>query len=241
MGLWLQWRKVLIKQLVVKLVRTFKNKEFTLDEKISSLDLLYLCVRKFTELARGIIFLRRLAFLGKGVKLSSKKQIVSGRSLVIGDYTYLDGLGDTGIRFGNACSVGRFSNLSVSGSFSDIGKGIEIGDNVGIGDYAHIGGAGGVHIGKDTIIGSFFSVHPENHNISDLDTLIRLQGVNRKGISVGENCWIGAKVTLLDGSVVGKGCVIAAGSVVRGSFPDNVIIGGVPAKILKERVTVNAE
>lgn len=230
----------MIKKLVVKSVRAFKNERFTLDEKISSLDLLCFCVRKFTELVRGVIFFRRFAFLGKGVKLSSKKQILSGRSLVIGDYTYLNGLGDTGIKFGNACSVGRFSNISVSGSFSDIGKGIEIGDNVGIGDYAHIGGAGGVYIGKNTIIGSFFSVHPENHNISDLDTLIRLQGVNRKGITVGENCWIGAKVTLLDGSIVGKGCVIAAGSVVRGRFPDNVIIGGVPAKIIKERVSANA-
>lgn len=227
----------MIKKGFVKLVRVFKNNEFTLDEKVSSFDLLSLCIDKFIELARGVIFFRRIAFLGKGVKLRSQSQIVSGKSLVVGDYSYINGLGENGIKFGNACSIGRFANISVSGSFSDIGKWIEIGDNVGIGDYAHIGGAGGVLIGKDTIVGSYFSVHPENHNIADIDTVIRLQGVNRQGIVIGENCWIGAKVTLLDGAVVGSGCVIAAGSVVRGSFPDNVIIGGVPAKIIKQRVS----
>ena len=54
-------------------------------------------------------------------------------------------------------------------------------------------------------------------------------------LKVGCNCWIGAKVTILDGARVGNGCIIAAGAVVRGEFPDNVIIGGVPAKIIKVR------
>jgi acetyltransferase-like isoleucine patch superfamily enzyme len=42
-------------------------------------------------------------------------------------------------------------------------------------------------------------------------------------------------VTILDGTVVGNGCVIAAGAVVVGEFPDNVVIGGVPARVLKQR------
>ena len=50
---------------------------------------------------------------------------------------------------------------------------------------------------------------------------------------IGNNIWIGAKVTLLDGSKVGDNSVIAAGAVVSGVFPNNVVIGGVPAKILK--------
>jgi acetyltransferase-like isoleucine patch superfamily enzyme len=44
---------------------------------------------------------------------------------------------------------------------------------------------------------------------------------------------VGAKATFLDGSVVGNNCVVAAGSVIKGVFPDKVVIGGVPAKILK--------
>lgn len=68
-----------------------------------------------------------------------------------------------------------------------------------------------------------------------MDIPIRKQGVNRKGIKIGSNCWIGAKVTILDGTIIGNGCIVAAGAVVRGQFPDNCVIGGVPAKILKMR------
>jgi acetyltransferase-like isoleucine patch superfamily enzyme len=64
---------------------------------------------------------------------------------------------------------------------------------------------------------------------------IRHQGVSRKGIKIGKNCWIGSKVTVLDGVTIGTGSIIAAGSVVTKSFPENSIIGGVPAKLLKTR------
>jgi acetyltransferase-like isoleucine patch superfamily enzyme len=64
--------------------------------------------------------------------------------------------------------------------------------------------------------------------------LIREQGVTNKGIVIGNNVWIGAKVTFLDGCKIGNNSVVAAGAVVSGVFPDNVVIGGVPAKILKE-------
>ena len=64
---------------------------------------------------------------------------------------------------------------------------------------------------------------------------IRLQGVKRTGIKIGKNCWIGAKVTILDGVTIGDGCIVAAGAVVNSSFPDNSVIGGVPARLLKQR------
>ena len=79
-------------------------------------------------------------------------------------------------------------------------------------------------------------MHSENHNFEDINKPIRLQGVNHKGIKIGNNCWIGAKATILDGAEIGDGCVIAAGAVVRGKFPNNVVIAGVPAKIVKRRL-----
>ncbi|GAA6029106.1 hypothetical protein JCM8097_001600 [Rhodosporidiobolus ruineniae] len=51
---------------------------------------------------------------------------------------------------------------------------------------------------------------------------------------IGDDVWIGGGVQILPGAVIGNGCTVAAGSVVRGSFPDNVVIGGVPARILKQ-------
>ena len=68
-----------------------------------------------------------------------------------------------------------------------------------------------------------------------MNRLIKDQGVSRKGISVGNNCWIGAGAVFLDGAKIGNGCVVAANAVVRGTFGDNCVIGGVPAKVLKQR------
>jgi len=68
-----------------------------------------------------------------------------------------------------------------------------------------------------------------------IDIPIRLQGVTRQGIVIEDDCWIGAKVTFLDGAHVGRGCVIAAGAVVRGEIPAYSIAAGVPARVIKSR------
>jgi acetyltransferase-like isoleucine patch superfamily enzyme len=105
-----------------------------------------------------------------------------------------------------------------------------------MGSHGFFGCAGGVKIGDDTIFGNFVSIHSENHVSSNLTMPIRLQGVSRQGIVIGCNCWIGAKVTILDGVVINDGCIIAAGAVVtKGNYPRNSIIGGVPARIIKSR------
>nr|WP_262896775.1 acyltransferase [Flavobacterium macrobrachii] len=83
-------------------------------------------------------------------------------------------------------------------------------------------------------MGSYISFHSENHNFSDTTKLIREQGVTSKGIKLGNNIWVGAKVTFLDGCVVGDNSVVAAGAVVNGIYPDNSVIGGVPARVIKK-------
>ena len=64
--------------------------------------------------------------------------------------------------------------------------------------------------------------------------MIREQGVTSKGIVLGNNIWVGSKVTFIDGSEVGDNCVVAAGAVVNGIVPNNCVIGGIPAKIIRE-------
>ncbi len=59
--------------------------------------------------------------------------------------------------------------------------------------------------------------------------------IKKRPITIGEGCFIGSNVIILKGTELGKNVVVGAGSVVSGVFPDNVIIGGVPAKILKHR------
>ena len=141
---------------------------------------------------------------------------IGKRNLIIAGAVVLIGVADTDTR--------------------EIADKMVIGNNVGLGSHGHYGaGLGGLEIGDDTIIGNYVSFHPENHIFSELNMPIRQQGVYGKGIKIGKNCWIGAKATFLDGTVIGNGCVVAAGAVVKGNFPDNSIIGGVPAKIIKMR------
>lgn len=137
--------------------------------------------------------------------------------------------------FGNNVSIGKYTTIECTGSLKFIGIGFTVGDNVGLGTHGFFGCAGGVKIGNDTILGNFVSIHSENHNFSDPKTPIRLQGDNRIGIIIGSNCWIGAKVTILDGAIIEDGAVIAAGSLLtKGTYKKDSIYGGVPAKFIKK-------
>lgn len=78
----------------------------------------------------------------------------------------------------------------------------------------------------------------ENFTVWDSDAH-RLEGKEdqmTKPVKIGNHVWIGTNVTVLKGTKISDGCVIAAGSVVSGSFPENSLIGGVPAKVIKENI-----
>ena len=223
-----------------------KNPTFSLSSNVTSTLLFWFMLDKTFAFIRGLRLLfslrrPRLLFLGKGVRLQGVKQINFGKIVQIGDHVVLSGYGKKGMIIGDNVWIGSYSSLKVSFSFSSPGSHIYIGNNVGIGEFAHLGGAGGLIIGDDCIIGPYLSCHPENHNFSSTGKLIRHQGVQRKGIIIGRNCWIGAKVTVLDGVNIGDNCVIAAGSVVTKNVPANAVIGGVPARFIRERSELTNE
>lgn len=217
------------------LASRLKGRQVELDERVGTGTILSLALDKLFCLIRGVVFSRRVLFVGKGTRISGTALLRVGRGVEIGRYSEIDCLGRKGLHIGSGSSIGAYSVVRISGSLSDIGEGICIGENVGIGDFAHIGGAGGVLIGDDTIVGAYMSIHPENHSFDSVELPIRLQGVTRRGIRIGRNCWIGAKATFLDGSAIGNGCIVGAGAVVRGSFGDNQILAGVPARVIGER------
>ena len=97
------------------------------------------------------------------------------------------------------------------------------------------GAAGGIEVGDDVVAGQFIRFHSENHNFNDLSKLIRDQGVSHKGIKIGNNCWIGAGAVFLDGAELGDGCVVGANAVITKKFPDNVVVVGIPAKVISHR------
>lgn len=218
-----------------------RNPAFTFDEHVNGVLMISLAIDRSIALLRGMKFLFRgkifyYLMSGKNTSIRHIHKVSIGSRVQLGDYVHLNALGTNGIILGDNVSIGAFSRLVVSTTYNDIGKHIIIGSRVGIGEFAYLGGAGGLEIGCDCIIGQYLSCHPENHNYTDSNQLIRLQGVSRKGIKIGKNCWIGSKVTILDGVEIGDNCVIAAGAVITKSMPSNSVIGGVPAKIIKSTV-----
>lgn len=225
---------------IVEKIIQLRNPDFRIDDSLNSGAILQLVWIQFWSIIRGLrvlFFLKnpKGMLLGKRVSFFNPSKIKWGKFLRMGNDVFVSALSKHGIEFGNNVSIGAFSRIIVSTSFNNIGEKIKIGNNVGIGEFAYLGGSGGLEIGDECIVGQYLSCHPENHNYENLDFSIRNQGVDRKGIIIGKNCWIGSKVTILDGVKIGNGCILAAGSVITKSFPDNSIIGGIPAKLLKMR------
>jgi acetyltransferase-like isoleucine patch superfamily enzyme len=228
-----------MKKLIQKVIQ-MRNPSFRFDDALNGGASVQFIFTQALALTRGLRLLLYFknpkgALLGRGVRFFNLSKIVYGKFLKLGDHVYISALATQGVFIGDQVGIGAFSRVVVSTSLNSIGSFIRIGSNVGVGEFAYLGGAGGLEIGNDTIIGQYFSCHPENHIYDNVDALIRHQGVTRQGIHIGSNCWIGSKVTVLDGVTIGNGCIIAAGAVVTKSFPDNCVIGGVPARVIKMR------
>lgn len=112
-----------------------------------------------------------------------------------------------------------------------------IGNNVSIGEYSHITCANSIKIGNGVLTGRFVLITDNAHgtsNLVDLDIPPLKRFVYSKGtIEIGDNVWLGDKVTILPGVKIGKGSVIAANAVVTKDIPSYSIAGGCPAKIIK--------
>jgi len=232
-----------MKKMLNKITTRIRGESFEIDKKVPAGYIWGVLITRITMLLRGYCRFRRInkmSFIGPRVRLKSKRSIRFEQGFSINEGCYLDGLSAHGLIFGKNVSIGARTIIEGTGSLKQLGKGLMAGDNVGIGPYSHIGCAGGVEIGSDTIMGNFVTIHSENHSFKDPLIPIRLQGVDHVGIKIGRNCWIGAKSMILDGAVIGDGCIIAGGSVVlKGNYPADSIIGGNPAKILKSRVNAD--
>jgi len=129
-------------------------------------------------------------------------------------------------------SLGR---RSVVESFCCINN--AVGDVV-IGDYTRIGihctVIGPVSIGNHVNLAQGITVTALNHNFSDTSKRIDAQGVDTKPIVIGDDVWIGANAVILPGVTIGRHVVVAAGAVVTHDVPDNCVVGGVPAKLIKQ-------
>ncbi|MDE5943370.1 MAG: sugar O-acetyltransferase [Clostridia bacterium] len=113
--------------------------------------------------------------------------------------------------------------------YTDYGKNITVGKNVFVNSGCCFQDQGGIEIGDNVLIGQQVVMATLNH---DLKPEARAN-MSPAPIKIGNNVWIGAHTTILSGVTVGNGAVIAAGAVVTKDVPDNVVVAGVAAKIIK--------
>ena len=129
-------------------------------------------------------------------------------------------------------SLGRHSVVE---SYSCVNN--AVGDVV-IGDYTRIGIhntiIGPVTIGSHVNLAQGITVTALNHNFEDKNMCIDEQGVSTKPVVIGDDVWIGANAVILPGVTIGKHAVVAAGAVVTTDVPENTVVGGVPAKVIKK-------
>ncbi|MFJ0262157.1 acyltransferase [Acinetobacter baumannii] len=116
------------------------------------------------------------------------------------------------------------------------GRNLVLGDDVDLATGVLITTDGGVSIGERTLVGYGTKILSSNHNVPKLPNRIFDSGHTKAPVNIGKDVWLGANCIVLPGITVGDGAVIAAGSVVTKDVPANVFVGGIPAKIIKERV-----
>jgi virginiamycin A acetyltransferase len=133
----------------------------------------------------------------------------------------------TRVVIGEACVIDSFVKIKPVGGSGDI----VIGKSCYINSGCVLYSGNGIKIGNDVLIAANCTLAPVNHSFKDRSRLIREQGFgsNRGGIVIEDDVWIGANCVLLDGSVIRKGCVVGAGSVIRGELPAYSICMGAPA------------
>lgn len=186
-------------------------------------------------LIRGLVRFRRSVFVAASVRVRGKRQIYLGRYATLESHVVVDGYSQEGVRIGARTKIGAYSVISCTSHLSVMGVGFSIGSDGSLGEFAYVGASGGVQVGDNVIMGQYVTFHSQEHVYADRSRLIRVQGVSQKGIRIGDDCWVGARVTFLDGTDVGDGCVVAAGSVVRGKVPPFSVVAGVPASVVGQR------
>lgn len=167
--------------------------------------------------------------------IQKKRIILKGSAPISNQYTLISGEGS--IVMGSKCIFGfplggRFKNgyVEIQPRYKEAQIIIE--DEVYTNNNVFICAANFIQIGKRTSIGE--SVTIMDHEAHGIAAGERRQLGEVGEIRIGENVWIGNNVMILKNSSIGDNTIVAAGAIVSGKFPANVIIGGIPAKLIRQ-------
>jgi acetyltransferase-like isoleucine patch superfamily enzyme len=111
----------------------------------------------------------------------------------------------------------------------------EIGAKTVLGQECTISAFQHVSIGRECVIADRVMLIDFDHGVVEVERPVRLQGIYKRDVRVGSNCWIGYGACLLRGVTVGDNCVIGTNAVVTRDVPDNAVVAGAPARLLRMR------
>jgi acetyltransferase-like isoleucine patch superfamily enzyme len=182
---------------------------------------------------RAILKIEGWAAIDKGVRIAFGENIQLRHGVYLDQGVYLHGC-PQGIQVGENTIVMHGAVLHVY-NFRDLPQShIQIGRDSLIGEYTLIRGQGGVDIGNRVYTSPFVQIIAINHVFADPDRSFAEQGITAQGIVIEDDVWVGSGAIITDGVKVGKGAVVAAGAVVTKDVAPHTVVGGVPAKLIKD-------
>ncbi len=186
---------------------------------------------------RGVVYrlilrMNGWAAIERNVRLRFAGNITLGHGAYLDESVYLHACPE-GIRIGPRTIVMHGAVLHVYNFRGIPHSHIAIGQDSLIGEYTVIRGQGGVTIGDRVYTSPFSQIIAVNHVYSDPGRSFTRQGITAEGIVIEDDVWIGSGAIITDGVRVGRGAVVAAGAVVTSDVPSHVVVGGVPARVLK--------
>lgn len=173
------------------------------------------------------------AAIENNVRLRFADHIKLGNGSYLDHGAYLHAC-PNGIEIGERSIVMHGAILHVYNFRGMPNSGIKIGCDSLVGEYSIIRGQGGVTIGDRVYTSPFTQIISVNHIFDDPNRPFVEQGITADGIVIEDDVWLGAGSIVTDGVRVGKGAVVAAGAVVTQDVPPHTVVGGVPAKVLRE-------
>ncbi len=184
-------------------------------------------------LYRLILRMDGIAAIEAGVRIRFADRVRLGRNVYLDQDVYLHACPD-GIRIGDNSYIMHGAILHVYNFRGLPHAFIHIGRDSLIGELNVLRGQGGITVGDRVYTAPLVQLLAVNHVYGDPDRPMVEQGITAEGIIVEDDVWIGAGAIITDGVRVGRGAVVAAGSVVTQDVPAHTVVGGVPAKLIRE-------
>ncbi len=144
--------------------------------------------------------------------------------------------GEGRIAIGTQTTVGPYASLSAGMPMHADERGepiISIGDRCMLGKGIGIVGHDRIEIGDDIWTGHYVYITDQNHGYEDIALPIGTQMWRNDPVSIGSGSWLGHGSIVLPGAQIGKHVVVAAGAIVTGTIPDNAVVVGAPARVVR--------